>query len=57
MSQTIIVSILAAFFAILSMRMVHCTALNHEYRLLYKRILINNIRGFKDILPEAGYNL
>lgn len=57
MSQTIIVSILAAFFAILSMRMVHCTALNHKYYLLYKCILINNIRGFKDILPEAGYNL
>ncbi len=57
MSQTIIVSILAAFFAILSMRRVHCTALNHKYCLLYKRILINNIRGFKDILPEAGYNL
>ena len=56
MSQTIIVSILAAFFAIISM-MMHFSALNHKYRLLYKCILINNIRGFKDILAEAGYNL
>lgn len=56
MSQTITLPILATFFAILSMRM-HFNALNHKCRLLYKCILINNIRGFKDILPEAGYNL
>ena len=56
MSQTIIVSILAAFFAIISM-MMHFSALNHKYHLLYKCILINNIRSFKDILLEAGYNL